>query len=202
VEWLLGELGVSSLGTRVPVRKGHDFWSYSWIAFKFLQEFPEAVFLAVHVESLLGEAEVSTVESRVPVRKGHNFWSDRWIALKFLHEFPEAVFLVIDVESLLVEAEVSSLETRVPVRKGNKFWSDRWIALKFLQEFPEAVFLEYMWNRYSMRRRSRHWRPEYRFERAITFDATVGSPSNFYRSFRKLFSLEYVITEFWVIPQN
>jgi len=44
-----------------------------------------------------------------------------------------------------------------------------------------------MWNRYSVRRRSRRSRPEYRFERAITFDPTVGSPSNFYRSFRKLF---------------
>jgi hypothetical protein len=34
-----------------------------------------------------------------------------------------------------------------------------------------------------VRRRSRRSRPEYRFERAITFDPTVGSPSNFYRSF-------------------
>jgi len=49
------------------------------------------------------------------------------------------------------------------------------------------LFLEYMWNRYSVRRRSRRSRPEYRFERAITFDPTVGSPSNFYMSFRKLF---------------
>jgi len=46
-----------------------------------------------------------------------------------------------------------------------------------------------MWNRYLVRRRSRRSRPEYRFERAITFDPTVGSPSNFYRSFRKLFFL-------------
>jgi len=49
-----------------------------------------------------------------------------------------------------------------------------------------------MWNRYSVRRRSRRSRPEYRFERAITFDQTVGSPSKFYRSFRKLFSMEYM----------
>jgi len=41
-------------------------------------------------------------------------------------------------------------------------------------------------------RRCRLSRPEYRFERAITFDPNVGSPSNFYRSFRKLFFLEYV----------
>jgi len=33
-------------------------------------------------------------------------------------------------------------------------------------------------------------RPAYRFERAITFDPTVGSPSNFYRSFFK-FSQEF-----------
>jgi hypothetical protein len=39
-------------------------------------------------------------------------------------------------------------------------------------------------NRYSVRRRSRRSRLEYRFERAITFDPTVGSPSNFHRSFR------------------
>jgi hypothetical protein len=34
-----------------------------------------------------------------------------------------------------------------------------------------------------MRRMSRRSRIEYRFERAITFDPTVGSTSNFYRSF-------------------
>jgi len=34
-----------------------------------------------------------------------------------------------------------------------------------------------------VRRRSLRSRPAYRFERAVTFDPTVGSPSNFYRSF-------------------
>ena len=33
----------------------------------------------------------------------------------------------------------------------------------------------------------------YRFERAITFDPIVGSPSIFYRSFRTLFSLELMM---------
>jgi len=46
-------------------------------------------------------------------------------------------------------------------------------------------------NRHSVRRRCRRSRLDYRFERAITFDPTVGSLSNFYRSFRTLFSLEY-----------
>jgi hypothetical protein len=38
-----------------------------------LQEFPDAVFLGVDVESLLGEEEVSSLETIVPVRNGHNF---------------------------------------------------------------------------------------------------------------------------------
>jgi hypothetical protein len=37
---------------------------------KFLQEFPDDIFLAADVESLLGEAEVSSLETRVPVPKG------------------------------------------------------------------------------------------------------------------------------------
>jgi hypothetical protein len=43
-----------------------------------------------------------------------------------------------------------------------------------------------MWKRYSVRRRSLRSRPAYRFESGVTFDPTVGSPSNFYRSFLKL----------------
>jgi hypothetical protein len=38
-----------------------------------------------------------------------------------------------------------------------------------------------MWNRYLMRWRFRHARLEYWFERAITFDPTVGSPLYFRR---------------------
>jgi len=66
-------LKVSSLETTVPVRNGHNFLSDRWIALKFLQEFPEDVFLVDDVESLLDESEVSSLETRVPVRKGHNF---------------------------------------------------------------------------------------------------------------------------------
>jgi len=73
VESLLGELDVSTVKTRVPVRKGNNFWSDRWIALKLFQKFPEAVFLVVDMESLLSESEVSSLETRVPVRKGHNF---------------------------------------------------------------------------------------------------------------------------------
>jgi len=84
VESLLGEVEVSSLHTRVRVRKGHNFRSDRWISIKFLQEFPDAVFLGLDVESLLGDMEVSSLETRVPVRKDHNFRSDSLIALKIL----------------------------------------------------------------------------------------------------------------------
>jgi hypothetical protein len=74
VESLLGEAEVSALETRVPVLKGHNFGSDRWIALKFLQEFSDAVFLALDVESLLYEAKVSAQETRVLVRKkGPNF---------------------------------------------------------------------------------------------------------------------------------
>jgi len=73
VESLLDDAEVSSLETRVPFRKGHDFGSDRWISLKILQEFPDTVFLGVDVESLLDDAEVSALETTVPVRKGHNF---------------------------------------------------------------------------------------------------------------------------------
>jgi len=50
--------------------------------------------------------------------------------------------------------------------------------------------LQLMWNRYSVMRRSLRSRPTYRFESAVTFDSTVGSPSNFYRIFRSPFSVQ------------
>jgi len=73
VESLLGEAEDCALATSVPVRKGRNFGSDRWIALKFLQEFSDAVFLAVDVESLLCESEVSSLETRVPVPKGRNF---------------------------------------------------------------------------------------------------------------------------------
>jgi hypothetical protein len=73
VDSLLGESEVSSLEAIVPVRKGNNFRSDRWIALKFIQEFPEAVFLRVDVESQPGESEVSSLETRVAVRKVHNF---------------------------------------------------------------------------------------------------------------------------------
>jgi len=89
------------------------------------------------------------------------------------------------VESLLGESEVrlSTLEYRF--ERAITFDPTVGSPSNFHRSFWKLFFLEYMWNRYSVRRRSRRSRPEYQFETAITFDPTVGSPSNFNRSFRK-----------------
>jgi hypothetical protein len=50
--------------------------------------------------------------------------------------------------------------------------------------------MENLLNPYSLMRRSCRARLEYQLKGAITFDLTVGSRSNFYRSFRRPFSLE------------
>jgi hypothetical protein len=73
MEFVLGEKEVSSLQTRVPVRKGHNFRYDRWISLKFLKEFPDVVFLGVDVESLLGDAKIWSLETKVPVREGQNF---------------------------------------------------------------------------------------------------------------------------------
>jgi hypothetical protein len=67
VESLHADAEVSSLETRVRVRKGHNFGSDCWISHKILQEFPDTVFLGVVVETLLDDAEVSSLETRVRV---------------------------------------------------------------------------------------------------------------------------------------
>ena len=60
---------------------------------------------------------------------------------------------------------------------------------KFLREFLEAVFIgvamEWLLGEEDV------WSPvlEYQLKRAITFDPTIGSRSNFYRCFQMLFSL-------------
>jgi hypothetical protein len=63
VESQIGEADVSSLETRVPVRKGHNFGYDRWITLKILEEFPDAVYLGVDVESLIGEADVSSLDT-------------------------------------------------------------------------------------------------------------------------------------------
>ena len=69
MEAVRGEAEVSLLQTNVPVRKGLNFW----ITLKIVEEFPDAGFHGLDVESQLGVAEVSSLKTRVQVRKGPNF---------------------------------------------------------------------------------------------------------------------------------
>jgi hypothetical protein len=62
MESLLVEEDVLSCQTRIIAEKGHNFWSDRLIALKFLQEFPEAIFLVVPMDSLLVELKVLSLE--------------------------------------------------------------------------------------------------------------------------------------------
>jgi hypothetical protein len=59
--------------------------------------------------------------------------------------------------------------------------------------------MEWMTKRYSVMTRSGRARLESRFEMAITFDATVGSRSNSYWSFRILFCMEWMRNRYSVM---
>jgi len=62
--------------------------------------------------------------------------------------------------------------------------------------------MEWMKNRYSVIMRSGRARLDGRFARAITFDPTVGSRSNFYWSFRMPFSMEWLSDRYSVIIRS
>jgi len=59
--------------------------------------------------------------------------------------------------------------------------------------------MEWMTNRYPVMMRSGRARLDKRFETAVTFDATIGSRSNSYWSFRMLFSMEWMRNRYAVM---
>jgi hypothetical protein len=76
--------------------------------------------------------------------------------------------------------------------KGHYFQSDRWIAIKLLQEFPNALL--HGVDEESILDDDEVWSSQagWTGRKAITFNPTVGSRSNFYRSFRMHFSMEWM----------
>jgi len=76
--------------------------------------------------------------------------------------------------------------------KGHNFRSDRWIAIQLLLEFPDALF--HRVNEESILDDDEVWSSQagWTIRKAITFDPTVGSRSNFNRSFRMHFSMEWM----------
>jgi hypothetical protein len=93
---------------------------------------------------------------------------------------------------------MSGRQPWVSAQKVHNIWSDRWIALKFLQGFTEAIFIGVAmeW----LLRDEDVWSVEleYRLKKAITFDPTVGSRSNFYKGFQRLFVLGKLWNRCWV----
>jgi len=74
--------------------------------------------------------------------------------------------------------------------KGHNFRSNRWITIKLLLEFPDAFF--HAVDDGLILGDVEVWSSQARWtgRKAITFDPTVGSRSNFYWSFRMPFSME------------
>jgi len=78
---------------------------------------------------------------------------------------------------------------------GHNIRSDRWTAIKMF-------LLEWMRNRYSVMMRSGRARLDGWFERAITFDPTVGWRSNFYWSLQMPFSMEGMRNRYSVMMRS
>jgi len=86
--------------------------------------------------------------------------------------------------------------------KGHNFRSDRWIAIKLLLKFPDAVFQAL--DEESILGDDEVWSSEagWTVRKAITFDPTVGSRSNVYRSFRMNFSMQWMRDRYSVMMRS
>jgi len=86
--------------------------------------------------------------------------------------------------------------------KGHKFPSDRWIAIKLLLEFPDALF--HGLDEESILGDHEVWSSQagWTVRKAITFDPTVGSRSNFYWSFRMPCSTDWMGNRYSVIMRS
>jgi hypothetical protein len=86
--------------------------------------------------------------------------------------------------------------------KGQNFRSDRWIAIKLSLEFPDALF--HALDEESILGDNEVWFSQARWtvRKAITFYPTVGSRSNFYRSFRMHFSMEWMRNRYTMMMRS
>jgi hypothetical protein len=86
--------------------------------------------------------------------------------------------------------------------KGHKFRSDRWIAIKLVQEFPDELFR--VVDEGSILGDDEVWSTQagWTVRKAINFDPTVGSRSNYYWSFRMHFSMEWMRNRYSVMMRS
>jgi len=86
--------------------------------------------------------------------------------------------------------------------KGHIFPSDRWIVIKLLLEFPDELF--HGVDEESILADDEVWSSQagWTGRKAITFNPTVGSRSNFYRSFRMHFSMEWMTNRYSMMMRS
>jgi len=86
--------------------------------------------------------------------------------------------------------------------KGHNFRSDRWIAIKLLLEFPDALF--HALDEESILGDDEVWSSQagWTGRKSITFETTIGSRSNFYRSFWVNFSMEWMRDRYSVMMRS
>ena len=136
----------------------------------------------------------TTDHTIVAAQEVHNFLSDRWIVLKFLQDFLKDVFLGVALKSLLDYPNVcqTTNQTTVPTQQVLNSWSDRWLCSNVTRSLRRLFSLASTRYRYTTPPTFGRARPstslEYRLNRSITLDPTIGSCSNFYKSCRRLFS--------------
>jgi len=86
--------------------------------------------------------------------------------------------------------------------KGHNFQSDRWIAIILLLEFSDALF--HGVDKGSILGDDEVWSSQaaWMVRKAITFDSTVGSRSNFYWNFRMPFSIQWMRDRYSVMMRS
>jgi len=86
--------------------------------------------------------------------------------------------------------------------KGHNFQSDRWIGIKLLLEFLDALF--HGVDEESILDDDEVWSSQagWTVRKAITFNPTVGSRSNFFLSFRMHFSMEWMRNRYTMMMRS
>jgi len=86
--------------------------------------------------------------------------------------------------------------------KGHNFRSDCWIAIKLLLEFPDALF--HGVDEESILGDDEIWSSQagWTVRKAIIFDPTVGSASNFYWSFWMHFSIVWMRSRYSMMMRS
>ena len=185
--------------TRVPTQKVRKNRSDRCIALKCFHECSEAIFHGVawnlYPPTASGRGH-SNDRNGVQAQKVRIYRSDRWIVINFFHEFPEAV-----VHGVAWNPYPPRTSGRSHSNDRNRVQAQTSVSIdltvgsrsKFFTSFRRLFSMELRGIRTTHRQRAVGGIPmtgmEYRLKRSVSIDPTVGSRSNFFTSFRRLFSI-------------